>query len=487
MKLSQTTAAAILATMTCANAQVIPKTSYDSIVARNDASAKLLEIVADFKSLLEDKRELAFGSEELNELLKRATPEDFLAQAQLMDKRDLMSTVISIIESIWNSGIIQQIWNSGVIQSIVQKIIDNPQAVINFLKSAFNYGVEIFDWLKSSGILADVFSFLSEHTSGAIQSIVNFLASILGVSTSPATPAPTASKLKARFVEEFGEENFEAIKRAIPEDFIAQAQLMGKRDLVSSLISIFQSIWNSGVIQSIVQKIIDNPQAVINFLKTALNYGVKIFDWLKSSGILADVLNFLSQHTSGFIQEIVNFIASFLGVSSTPAPSASKLKARFVEEFGEEKFEAIKRAIPENFIAQAHLMDKRDFVSTVISILESIWNSGIIQQIWNSGVIQSIVQKIIDNPQAVINFLKSAFNYGVQIFDWLKSSGILADVFSFLSEHTSGVIQTIVNFLASILGVSTSGTTTATPSAPATPAQPTAKREVPLKAKRMMY
>lgn len=101
-------------------------------------------------------------------------------------------------------------------------------------------------------------------------------------------------------------------------------EMLEKDDLANVVISIVQEIANSGIVQNLVQKVVSNPQQVVNFLSVALREGTVIlldlYNWAKQSGILQEGLNWLAKNAGGIVGTLAGFVAKLFGGGS-PAPS----------------------------------------------------------------------------------------------------------------------------------------------------------------------
>ena len=68
------------------------------------------------------------------------------------------------------------------------------------------------------------------------------------------------------------------------------AEYLSERDLASILSWIVQTIKDTGIVQSLVNQVINNPDTVISFLTSALKNGLVIvedlYDWAKQSGFV---------------------------------------------------------------------------------------------------------------------------------------------------------------------------------------------------------
>lgn len=104
-------------------------------------------------------------------------------------------------------------------------------------------------------------------------------------------------------------------------------EMLEKDDLANVVISIVQEIANSGIVQSLVQKVVSNPQQVVNFLSAALREGTVIlldlYNWAKQSGILQEGLNWLAKNAGGIVGTLAGFVAKLFGDGSSAASGSA--------------------------------------------------------------------------------------------------------------------------------------------------------------------
>lgn len=299
MKFSTPTLLAILAStavVQAAPASIIPEEASTQLVKKSDVE-DALAIIQELGSL-NQKRELIEDENELMELSKRA--DSLLAQ---------------LISALANSGIIKSVWtaltsDTALRSEIIALVKKAFSAAVTYgpslIKAVYNSGIiqKFFSAIwNDAGLRSTLFSAAKAIFSSGLNLLKAFLATKTGGTTAASTPTAAAKR--------------EAVAEAIslPEDFDA-SMYIDKRDLLSTAESIVTAIKNTGIVQSLVQKVLADPQQSISFLETVFSKGLvvaeDIYDWSKNSGILQSGLNFLSQHGPTFSKAIATFLGEHI-------------------------------------------------------------------------------------------------------------------------------------------------------------------------------
>lgn len=115
-----------------------------------------------------------------------------------IDKRDLASTITTVVNAIKNTGIVQ---------GLVQKVLADPEASVAFLtkvlKNGLVAGEAIFKWAQSSGILKSGLNWVAQHGGALTSEIATFLGGLIAsgqASTSDVDNASTIASTAATTV-----------------------------------------------------------------------------------------------------------------------------------------------------------------------------------------------------------------------------------------------------------------------------------------------
>ena len=316
MKFSQTTLVAILASMAVANSMPQGQVSGDLVVARSDV-LEVLDALSQFKELFQQKRDLDENHPDYQMIAARSDSAlaDFISALSssglfgdiinILTTDDTLKTEFLNLAKSAISGLISQgpalisaIWNSGLLQDIFNKFVNDAQlrnSLFALLSSAFETAIGLLTGGSSS----------STPTASA------------------AAAAPSASAAAKREVDI----DVEKIKREFSLNFPTDSDELSKRDLMDAFISIAETIYNSGVIQSLISKAMADPQATMSFLssafQTGLTVGEDLYGWAKSSGVLDDITNDLQANGSSYLQDFLNIIGSLFGASAGSSTGSS--------------------------------------------------------------------------------------------------------------------------------------------------------------------
>ena len=290
MKFSQTTLLAVLASSAFVSAAPAI-VSEQSMVKREDVN----DVLAILKEIKEHnaKREFLEG-DALIEHDKRAD-----------------SALGNLISALANSGIISQVWNTLTTNDAIKTSLSNIiQAAI---QTAVVQGPALISAIWNSGLLGDIFNTFLNDTDlrnaflGVAKSIfgtaVNLITSWLSGSSSSSATTTTAASTSTGA----------AAKRELLD---LNAEYIDKRDLTSIIQYIVQEISDSGIVSSLVNKALADPQASISFLTSALKNGLVIaedvYNWAKQSGLWDSALSYIENNAGTWASAIASFLGNAL-------------------------------------------------------------------------------------------------------------------------------------------------------------------------------
>ncbi|KAG5420966.1 hypothetical protein I9W82_000056 [Candida metapsilosis] len=290
MKFSQTTLLAVLASSAFVSAAPAI-VSDQSMVKREDVN----DVLAILKEIKEHnaKREFLEG-DALIEHDKRAD-----------------SALGNLISALANSGIISQVWNTLTTNDAIKTSLTN--IVKDAIQTAVVQGPALISAIWNSGLLGDIFNDFLNDTDlrnaflGVAKSLfgtaVNLITSWLsGSSSSSATTTAAASTSTGA-----------AAKRELLD---LNAEYIDKRDLTSIIQYIVQEISDSGIVSSLVNKALADPQASISFLTSALKNGLVIaedvYNWAKQSGLWDSALSYIENNAGTWASAIASFLGNAL-------------------------------------------------------------------------------------------------------------------------------------------------------------------------------
>lgn len=289
MKFSQTTLLAVLASSAFVSAAPAI-VAEQSMVKREDVN----DVLAILKEIKEHnaKREYLEG-DALIEHDKRAD-----------------SALGNLISALSNSGIIGQVWNTLTTNDAIKTSLSN--IIQSAIQTAVVQGPALISAIWNSGLLGDIFNtFLNDADLrnaflGVAQSIfgtaVNLITSWLSGSSSSSTTTAAASTSTGA-----------AAKRELLD---LNAEYIDKRDLSSIIQFIVQEISDSGIVSSLVNKALADPQASISFLTSAFKNGLVIaqdvYNWAKQSGLWDSALSYISANAGTWASAIASFLGNAL-------------------------------------------------------------------------------------------------------------------------------------------------------------------------------
>lgn len=304
MKFSQATLLAILASsafVSAAPTETLNFEGTDIIVTRQDAN-EMLDIIAEIKNI-HAKRDFAEG-EEYHELSRRAD-----------------SLIGNLITAFANSGILGTIWNtlttndalkseiSGLIKSAVQAAIVQGPALI---KAVWNSGLigNIFnEFLNDTELQSALLAVGKSLFLSAANLLLNYGSGSTTTAAAKRDAIPTEAVVKR--------ESYEA------DVLLSERDILDKRDLSSLITTIVTEISNSGIITTLINKVLANPEYSISLLTSALKEGLvlaeDLYSWAKSSGVLDSALTYIQNNGGAIVSALGKFLASALGSGTITA------------------------------------------------------------------------------------------------------------------------------------------------------------------------
>jgi len=317
MKLQNTALLAILASASMASAAPTTANNGETgtrIVKRQDVN-EVMEILDELKSL-KVKRDEVPDDAALMELDKRAdnvignlitalSNSGLIGEVinDLTSNPQLKDSILAIVKSALQAAVVQgptlikAIWNSGLIQDVFNKILNDGD-----LRSALlAAGKSLF--LTALNLLSSFFGNKSGDNTAAKREL-DLTKAIASMEKRSALAAPME-------VTE---------KRSANVD---EADLISERDLIDIVGNIVSSIYDSGIVQNLISKIMEDPQASIDFLTSALKQGAviveDIYGWAKDSGILASGIGWLENSDNGIVSALGEFLAGAIGSGNVTA------------------------------------------------------------------------------------------------------------------------------------------------------------------------
>ncbi|EMG46069.1 Opaque-phase-specific protein OP4, partial [Candida maltosa Xu316] len=299
MKFSSATILAILASSACVSAA--PAIVAEQTMVKREDVNEVLNLIAEIKKI-NAKRDYAEG-EDLLDLERRAD-----------------SAIGELISALANSGIISLVWNKLTTDSGISSAIS---AIIkSAIQTAVVQGPALIQAVWNSGLLGDVFNLLLNDTDlrqalldvakSIFSTAANLVASWVsgGSSSSSGTTTAAAAAPAASG----------ASKREIME---LDAEYLSERDLSSIISWIVQEIKDSGIVQSLVNQVINNPEQVISFLTSAFQTGLvvaeDIYSWAKQAGLWDSALSYIEANAGSWAGAIASFLGNALANGSVSA------------------------------------------------------------------------------------------------------------------------------------------------------------------------
>ena len=325
MKLQNTALLAILATSTLTSAAPTVANNGETgtrIVKRQDVN-EVMAYLDELKSL-KVKRDEILDEDTLMELQKR---ED-----------NVIGNLISALS------------NSGLIGDVIRDLTSSPELTSSIgaivkaaLQAAVVQGPNLIRAIWNSGLLQNVFntilndgelrSALLAAGRSLFSTALNLLSSFFGNGGNDnAAPAPSGAAPAKREIDLARAIVLPEKRSAILSELEApekrsaevdEADLIAERDIIDIVGNIVSAIADSGIVQNLFSKIMEDPQASIDFLTNVLRQGIvvveDIYGWAKESGILQEGIDWLANSDNGIISTLGEFLAGALGNGSVSA------------------------------------------------------------------------------------------------------------------------------------------------------------------------
>lgn len=302
MKFSTPTLLAILATSAVVGAAPSPITQTSSEFTGLVKKSDISDALSIIEELgrLNQKRELVEDENELMELSKRAD-----------------SLLSQLLTALSNSGIIGDVWDFLTTDSSLRTTL------INLTKKGFSaaltYGPSVIKAIYNSGYIQKFFSLIYNDLSLRLTlfsvaktifgSGLNLLKAFLSDSGSSTTTAAgsTATAAAKRDTLQVRED----------VDFEFDPELYyDKRDLLDVAKSVYTAIKNTGLVQGLVSKALADPEATISYLTSALKTGLvvaeDVYSWAKSSGVLDSAISWIKSDGLTYGKELAKFIGNLI-------------------------------------------------------------------------------------------------------------------------------------------------------------------------------
>ncbi|CAK9436237.1 uncharacterized protein LODBEIA_P07950 [Lodderomyces beijingensis] len=268
----------------------------------------------------------------LKELKEHRAKREFLSGDELIahDKR-ADSVIGQLITALTNSGIIGDVWN---ILTTDQAISSSISAIIqSAIQTAVVQGPALIQAVWNSGLLGTIFNkFLND--ADLRNAFLDVAASIFGTAVNLITSwlSSSSSTSSKRDFQELAVVNVSA------RDII-DSEYLDKRDLASILTFIVEQIKDSGIVTSVINWVLNDPQATVSFLTSAFQTGLvvaeQLYGWAKQSGLWDSALTYIQNNAGQWAGAIASFLGNALtngliSASDIDSRSGSSLSARSV-------------------------------------------------------------------------------------------------------------------------------------------------------------
>ena len=325
MKLSQTTLLAVLASSAFVSAAPAAVVAENSLVTRGDAN-EILDLLNELKQVNE-KRDLVSEGESF-ELSKRAdnlVTELVAALASsgviadvwdtLTQDQALRSEILDIVKStvkaalVRGPALIKAIWDSGLISKLFHDILDDSNlrsVLLKLAKSLFSTGLNLLKAYKSGksgSATTTAVTAVSVETNTAV-------AVALTTDNSVATGSSGSSD-SGSDVDLSGIPSPSQYNSGAKRDFI-DGEFLDKRDVASVVTAVAKQIKDSGLVSSLIQKVMEDPEKSISFMTNLLKKGFVLAEdligWAKSSGLLNEALEYLEKNGGQYSSALASFL-----------------------------------------------------------------------------------------------------------------------------------------------------------------------------------
>lgn len=318
MKFSQATLLAILVSSAFVLAAPANFAFENSMVRREDVSQAL--------SILEEIKEIK---------RKRSYTED-PAELAILSARD-DSAITQLITALANSGIASDVWN------VISNDSDLKSEVSTIVKAAIQgaitYGPGLIKAIWNSGLLSTVFQDLANDDDfksallSVAKSIFSSAVNLISSAFSGKSDTTSAAAATATTTTSVATTTAAAKRNVLSQDF--EAEFLDKRDVSSIISSIVSEIKDSGVLSTLLNKVLADPEKAVSFLTSVLKYGVvaieDVLDWAKSSGVLQSGLDYIEENGGKYGATLATVLS---GLISNGTISASDIDNAFSNSTG---------------------------------------------------------------------------------------------------------------------------------------------------------
>lgn len=261
-------------------------------------------------------------------------------QASHIEKRD---------DSDFINSLMVELKNNNMLEEFVHQLTSVPrleQAVHQSVQYAIGNGtvdeVTVFKSLRSSGKMQSFFeSMLNDDdlNNEIAEDAHKILLKVQNGSTEAKRELLESSQ---HFIKRFYEAQADPLFKREFGPEILDAYGMDKRDIISSIVSLVELIFDSGLVQDIVHSILGN-QSLIQFAESLISKVFHSINWsslwntLKNSGIIQKIFHWAISFISGLFSSgtISNIINTLFGDNSGNKPFLSRLLNVVVEVGGE--------------------------------------------------------------------------------------------------------------------------------------------------------
>lgn len=308
--------------------------STNTLVKRSDA-LDLLSMVQELNQLMIQKREISEDHEDFHELSTRANNAiyDFISA---LTRSGLLGDVFRIITTdaalqaevtsitrnaiqgliVQGPALLAATWNSGLLQDVFTTFLNDAD-----LRNSF---IAVIRQVIST-MITKIKRILSNKISGVVDALTPEAAAA-------AAAAPPAKR-------ELTPLDIENLHKSFDVEFSSEGEFLDKRDTMSTVLSIVQAIYNSGLVQSMISSALEDPIATITFLTEALKNGIILISdlirWAKEAGLTDGMMQLIATSESEYLNEFIAFVAPLIEEQSNV--EQSDIQESDIQESGESK------------------------------------------------------------------------------------------------------------------------------------------------------
>lgn len=315
MKLSQTTLFAILATSAFVSAAPANVVAENSLVTRGDAN-EILDLLTELKQVNE-KRDIVSETESfelskraeslVTELVSALASSGIIADVwdTLTQDETLRSEILTIVKQTVKAALVQgpallkAIWDSGLISKLFKDILNDSDlrsVLLKVAKSIFSSALNLLKAYKSNKSSGTA-------TATAVSVETNTAVAVALTTDSAATGSADIGDIPSPSQYNAGSKR----------DFI-DGEYLDKRDVASIVSAVVTQVKDSGLVSSLIQKVLADPEKSIDFLSNLLKKGYvlaeDLISWAKSSGLLDDALEYLEKNGGQYSSALASFLGN---------------------------------------------------------------------------------------------------------------------------------------------------------------------------------